>query len=122
MRSFVRCVTVQRSVLNSYPNYKPEPKEIRHVDALLKVLGALSGDRRYEKTIPLLSGREGGVTMCDVLDAHEQIGMQKGIKQGQEKTAKLMQYLLHHKLYEEAQKAADHPEKLEEYYTQYGIV
>jgi len=68
--------------------------------------------------------------MFDVLTERERIGMQKGVEQGieqgirlgEEKVAKLMRYLFDHGLYDEAQEAADHPEKLEEYFVRYGIV
>ena len=69
---------VQRRLYGA-KNYKPKPETIRHVDAVLKLMSVLTGDRLFEKSIPVLSEKEkkGGVTMCDVLEYVESEGAKK---------------------------------------------
>lgn len=59
--------------------YQPEPGEIRHVDAVLKLLSAVTGDDRFEN---IEVEGNGGIGMCEVLDKIEQKGIEQGIEQG----------------------------------------
>ena len=60
-------------------DYVPDdPTEIVHVDEVLKLLSAVTGDERYEV---ILNDKEGVGSMCEVA----QRLVDKGIKEGQEK-------------------------------------
>ena len=61
-------------------NYIPDdPKEIRHVDEVLKLLQVMTGDERYQ----MIFNRKKGVhSMCDVAERLEKMGIEKGLKQG----------------------------------------
>lgn len=61
-------------------NYIPSPEIIRHVDALLQMLHALTGDNRFELSCNRKKGES--ITMCEVLDQVENRGIKKGISQG----------------------------------------
>ncbi len=68
-------------------SYTPNQDTIRHVDAILKTMAALTGDRRYEqaqKGYHAGRGKE-DVSMCEVLDKYINDGIQIGIKQGYSK-------------------------------------
>lgn len=55
--------------------YIPNPKTIKHVDAVLKLMAALTGDARFEDAIKDIPARERRhVTMCKVLDDAEKRG------------------------------------------------
>ena len=56
-----------------------DPGEIEHVDAVLKLLSVMTGDRRYELTIP---ERKEVSTMCEVAQKLEERGMIKGEAKG----------------------------------------
>lgn len=58
-------------------NYHPTATVIRHVDEVLKLMSVLTGDNRFEQGMNSLK-RDGGVTMCEVLDKIEAKGMAKG--------------------------------------------
>ena len=59
------------------PGYKPKKKVIKHVDAFLKMMKAVTGDHRYEEVRK--SVRKGErITMCEVLDYREKQGVQRG--------------------------------------------
>ena len=49
-------------------NYKGSNEEIRHVDALLKMLSALTGDNSFEEVYNNGNLKKGGVTMCEVVE------------------------------------------------------
>ena len=49
-------------------NYKGSNEEIRHVDALLKMLSALTGDNSFEEVYNSGNLKKGGVTMCEVVE------------------------------------------------------
>lgn len=61
-------------------NYIPSPDIIEHVDAVLQMLHALTGDYRFEETYNQQKGVP--TTMCEVLDKVENRGIKKGIKKG----------------------------------------
>lgn len=64
--------------VNSYNNsdYEPDDMVITHVDEFLKLMKVLTGDIRYEEICSSLidTDREGGISMCKVLDARENRG------------------------------------------------
>ena len=66
-------------------DYRPGRRRIVHVEAFLCLLGALTGDARYEELIPEFQGRE-DVGVCELLDKYENRGMKKGLKKGEETT------------------------------------
>ena len=49
-------------------DYKGSNEEIRHVDALLKMLSALTGDNSFEEVYNEGNLKKGGVTMCEVVE------------------------------------------------------
>ena len=58
------------------PGYKPKKKVIKHVDAFLKMMKAVTGDHRYEEVGK--SVRKGEhITMCEVLDYREKRGIER---------------------------------------------
>jgi hypothetical protein len=60
------------------------------VDALLGMLKALSGDKRYEELSELLTQEEKeDVSMCELLDKYERCGIQKGEKRGEKRGERL---------------------------------
>ena len=66
------------------PDYQPEPTEIRHVDAVLKLLSVMTGDRRFEEILTLPGGGKPRM-MSEVLDRAIARGMERGIQQGMER-------------------------------------
>ena len=59
------------------PDYVPDdPTEIKHVDAVLKLISVMSGDRRYIE----IPKKEKVKNMCEVADRLENRGMAKGIE------------------------------------------
>ena len=63
------------------PGYKPRKKVIRHVDAFLKMMKAVTGDHRYEEVRKTVRKGE-RITMCEVLDYREKRGEERGEKRG----------------------------------------
>lgn len=63
------------------PNYVPDDlTEIKHVDEVLKLIAALSGDDRY---ITVINSKKGKVrNMCEVAERLEKRGIEKGIEKG----------------------------------------
>ena len=66
--------------------------EIRHVDAVLKMLSAVTGDRRYENI--LLDGKGKVSNMCEVAERLEQQGREEGRKEGREEGREMLVYEL----------------------------
>ncbi len=58
--------------------YVPSHKEIKHVDAFLKMMSVFANDDRYEKVIDEVKKEGGPVTMCTVLDSYEKKGHEEG--------------------------------------------
>ena len=65
-------------------DYIADKTAICHVEELLSLMSAMTGDNRFEQTISDLKGKE-QVTMCEVLDRIEAKGIEKGIIKGMEK-------------------------------------
>lgn len=61
--------------------YEPTDEEIRHVDALLKMFAALTGDNTFEKIYNDVSFKDkGGVTMCDIVKSFVDQGKEEIIQ------------------------------------------
>ena len=63
--------------------YEPPKETIRHVHEFLQLMSAMTGDHRYEEAYESAERRPSN--MCEVLDAVENRGIEKGIEQGIEK-------------------------------------
>lgn len=64
-------------------NYIPSGQRIQHIEALLLMLKALTGDDRYEEILPDLQEereRTGDVSMCELLDKYENRGREAGME------------------------------------------
>ena len=59
-------------------DYKGSNEEIRHVDALLKMLSALTGDNSFEEVYNVGNLKKGGVTMCEVVEKIKKEGADRG--------------------------------------------
>lgn len=61
-------------------DYEPDSMIITHVDEFLKLMKVLTGDSRYEELCSSFTEfeRQGGISMCKVLDARERKGLEKG--------------------------------------------
>ena len=69
--------------VNAYTDkeYVPEERVIRHVDEFLKLMSVLTGDSRYEtmaESKEFQRKRNGGITMCNVLEYHKSEGRAEG--------------------------------------------
>ena len=58
--------------------YKGTNEEIKHVDALLKMLSALTGDNSFEEVYNVGNLKKGGVTMCEVVEKIKNEGAERG--------------------------------------------
>ena len=64
-------------------NYVPGKATIKHVDAVLKLMTALTGDDRFEDSLNANTKKERrDITMCEVLDRVEDRGIKKGREEG----------------------------------------
>ncbi len=65
-------------------NYVPDdPRVIKHVDEVLKLLSVLSQDNRYAEILKTDAGEE-VKNMCDVAERLEQRGVKRGMERGME--------------------------------------
>ena len=77
--------------------YKPTHEEIKHVDSLLKMFSALTGDNKFEKLYNEGNYKyvKGGVTMCEIVQSFIDEGIEQGIAQGKaEEKAQLIRRML----------------------------
>ena len=74
------------------PGYKPEKKVIKHVDAFLKMMKAVTGDHRYEEVRKTVRKGE-HITMCEVLDYREKRGEKRGEQRGIERDRRALNRL-----------------------------
>lgn len=81
-------------------DYKGSTDEIKHVDSLLKMLSALTGDNSFEVVYNEGNFQKGGVTMCDVVEKIKNEGRVEGILAGK---AELVRKMLDAKLVTEQQ-------------------
>ena len=61
-------------------DYNGSNEEIRHVDALLKMLSALTGDNSFEEVYNVGNLKKGGVTMCEVVEKIKAEGKEEIIR------------------------------------------
>lgn len=74
------------SELRKNKDYIPDDtRVIRHVDAVLKLLAVMSGDRRYEQILAPAEQKGEVTTMYSVAQRLEEQGMKKGIEKGIER-------------------------------------
>ena len=64
-------------------DYIADETNIAHVEELLTLMSAMTGDNRFEETINDLKGKE-KVNMCEVLDRVEARGIEKGRLEGRQ--------------------------------------
>ena len=81
-------------------DYKGSNEEIKHVDALLKMLSALTGDNSFEEVYNVGNLKKGGVTMCEVVEKIKNEGRDEGVLVGK---AELIRKMLDAKLVTEQQ-------------------
>lgn len=64
--------------------YSPSKDIICHVDEFLKLMKILTKDSRYEEIGNSFSQKEkeGGISMCELMDRAENKGIEKGIEKG----------------------------------------
>lgn len=94
----------------------PTVQKIQHLEALLFLLKAITGDDRYEEILPVLIQREkekGEVTMCELLDKYENIG--------ENRMALLIQKLLKADREEDLLKASENVEYRNLLFQEFGI-
>ena len=92
-------------------------QEIVHVEALCRMMEAVTGDVRFTEQIDrLLEKRQKGedVKMCEYLDMLE--------KQGENRLARLINNLVKEKKYQEIEEVSNDSERRQELYRQYGIL
>ena len=65
-------------------NYVADKKSIGHIEELLMLMSAMTGDKRFEEIIDEANKKE-VVNMCEVLDIVEARGIEKGIEKGIER-------------------------------------
>ena len=81
----------------SNSDYVPSGKSIVHVDEFLKLMSALTGDKRYEEYIDMYTEKEkrgGQVNMCKILDARESKGRTQGRTEGEQRVLELISRLV----------------------------
>ena len=64
-------------------DYIADETTIEHVEELLTLMSAMTGDNRFEETINDLKGKE-NINMCEVLDRVEARGIEKGRMEGRQ--------------------------------------
>lgn len=109
-------------------SYKPTRQKIAHPEALLLMLTALTGDKRYLKICDTMSEEEkgGNVTMCELLDKYEsrgiQRGIKKGIRQGEARYAALNEKLIRLDRMDDLCRAARSRKYRDQLYKEFGLV
>lgn len=90
-------------------NYIPDDKdEIRHVDEVLKLLSAMTGDDQYEMVYA--SSKKGEIrTMCDVAERLVNKGRAEGRAEGEERLSRLFLILSDRGRIDDLKKAASDP-------------
>ena len=66
-------------------DYVPSKQIIEHVDAVLKLMSAVTGDTRFEEAQNNSVVKERSVSMCEVLDKIENRGIKIGEKRGEKR-------------------------------------
>lgn len=74
-------------------NYVPGKATIKHVDAVLKLMTAHTGDDRFEDSLNAYTKKERrDITMCEVLDRVENRGIKKAEKKVEKKAGLSLSY------------------------------
>lgn len=104
-------------------DYVPSAQEIKHVDEFLKLLQALTGDKRYYEVLDLLQDEEKkeGVKMCEILDKVENQGIAIGEKRGRNEINKLNSILLEENRIDDLKRAVHDIEYQKNLLIEYGI-
>ena len=87
---------------------------------MVLLLGALTGDERYEEILPRLQMEErekGGIDMCELLDKYEK----RGIERGESRMAELTKMLLKLNRITDLTKATENAEYRSRLYKEFGI-
>lgn len=72
--------------LRKNKEYIPSQETIKHVDSVMKLMTALTGDSRFEDTInDMPISERGKITMCKVLDDAEKRGEKRGMVLGEKR-------------------------------------
>ena len=69
-------------------NYVADKKSIGHIEELLMLMSAMTGDKRFEDVIDEANTKE-VMNMCEVLDIVEARGIEKGIEKGADLISRL---------------------------------
>ena len=69
-------------------NYVADKKSIGHIEELLMLMSAMTGDKRFEEIIDEANTKE-VVNMCEVLDIVEARGIEKGREEGADIVSRL---------------------------------
>ena len=91
--------------------------EIKHVDEVLKLLSAMTGDDRYEE---ILAEKEKGE--YNTMDAMLDRLLSKGEAQGEARLGKLINLLLQDNRIEDVKKASVDEEARKKFYKEFGII
>ena len=78
-------------------DYVPTNQKLKHPEALLQMLQNLTGDKRYLQILCHMrenEKKEGGVTMCELLDRYWNDGEKKGMQKGMQCVNELIQRLI----------------------------
>ncbi len=87
-------------------SYVPSDYQIEHVREVLKLLEAVTEDKRFTENVDKFE-KSKGVTMCKVLDEVEERGIDKGRKEGEQNATILINYLWENGRGEDASRAAN---------------
>lgn len=104
-------------------DYVPSAQEIKHVDEFLKLLQALTGDKRYYEVLDLLQDEEKreGIKMCEILDKIENQGIAIGEKRGRNEINKLNSILLEENRIDDLKRTIHDMEYQKKLLIKYGI-
>ena len=97
-------------------NYQPTSQPIRHVQAFLRMMNALTGDYRYEWLLQNWRKEKNEreeITMCGLLDKYE--------AKGEERVNRLISLLLKQSRWEDIEKAVNNKEYQQSLFRQYGL-
>lgn len=98
-------------------DYVPDdPREIVHVDEVLKLLSVMTGDSRYEKVLAEQKGRV--TTMCEVADRLEN----RGRIEGENRLAELIAKLIDADRNADVELAAKDEDARRNFYKEFGMI
>ena len=112
--------------------YDPGDRVIRHPEALLQMLYALTGDTRYRNLSKEVDGKE-NVKMCELLDKYEKRGERRGEKRGEkrgerrgekkglERVNKLNKVLIQHNRLNDLQRSVEDHTYQKQLFAEFGL-